>query len=146
MASIALCSGVLPSLFLELIIPESSDGKRPSAAQVGFLSYAEAEHILPFIIAVINLIIDESKKSFGQDFSKLKHNEQAEIIKKFKRSHFRNYIRLTTYVIDCYYQNDDVLRAIGLDPRPPFPDGYNVDEGDIMLLEPVFLRGKIYRD
>ena len=35
---------------------------------------------------------------------------------------------------------------IGLEARPPFPQGYLLEEGDLTLLEPVYLRGKIYRD
>ena len=55
---------------------------------------------------------------------------------------FRN----TSQVDRAYYQHDDVLKAIGLEARPPFPKGYEVEEGDILLLESVYYRGKIYRD
>ena len=54
---------------------------------------------------------------------------------------FRN----TSQVDRTYYQHDDVLKAIGLE-APPFPKGYEVEEGDILLLESVYYRGKIYRD
>lgn len=30
--------------------------------------------------------------------------------------------RLTIQIIKCYYQNDYVLEAIGLEARPPFPE------------------------
>jgi hypothetical protein len=53
---------------------------------------------------------------------------------------------MQTYLLQCYYQNPLVVVAIGMEPRPPFPDGYQVDEGDLLLLETVYLRGKLYRD
>jgi len=69
-----------------------------------------------------------------------------EIVNGLKRILLRFFTDLTTQVVQCYYQHDDILKAIGLDARPPFPKGYDVEEGDILLLEPVFLRGKIYLD
>ena len=43
-------------------------------------------------------------------------------------------------------KNEKVLELIGVEERPPFPNGYQIEKGDLSLLEPVFLRGKIYRD
>lgn len=49
-------------------------------------------------------------------------------------------------VARCYYRDDRVLTAIGVEPRPPFPKGYEVPQGDWSLLDPVRARGPIYRD
>ncbi|MBL8571725.1 MAG: hypothetical protein JNK84_21835 [Phreatobacter sp.] len=49
-------------------------------------------------------------------------------------------------IAQCYYRDDRVLRVIGMEPRPPFPKGYEIEEGDWSLLDPVRARGKIYRD
>ena len=38
------------------------------------------------------------------------------------------------------------LEALGLETRPPFPEGYHVDEMNFELLETVKKRGKIWRD
>lgn len=46
----------------------------------------------------------------------------------------------------AYYRDDRVLKSIGMEPRPPFPKGYDVPEGDWALLDPVRQRGVIYRD
>lgn len=46
----------------------------------------------------------------------------------------------------CYYRDDRVMASIGMEVRPPFPLGYEVDEGDWSLLDPVRARGKMYRD
>ncbi len=39
-----------------------------------------------------------------------------------------------------------VERSPGMEPRPPYPQGFEVEDGDWSLLEPVRARGKIYRD
>ncbi|WP_066180624.1 hypothetical protein [Hoeflea olei] len=49
-------------------------------------------------------------------------------------------------VARCYYRDDRVMTAIGMEPRPPFPLGYEVPQGDLALLDPVRARGPIYRD
>jgi hypothetical protein len=38
-----------------------------------------------------------------------------------------------------------VLEAIGVEPRPPAPQGYQVVAGDLELLAPVRRRGPIWR-
>ena len=47
---------------------------------------------------------------------------------------------------ECYYRDPRVLDAIGVDPRPPFPKGYQVPQGDFSLLDPVRARGSIWRE
>jgi len=53
---------------------------------------------------------------------------------------------LTSIVVQCYYRDDRVMKSLGMDARPPFPQGFEVDESDWSLLEPVKQRGRIYRD
>lgn len=55
-------------------------------------------------------------------------------------------IALVSVVARCYYRDDRVMRAINMELRPPFPKGFEVEQGDWSLLEPVRARGKIYRD
>ena len=38
------------------------------------------------------------------------------------------------------------MRSLDMEPRSPFPDGFEVEQGDWSLLEPVKRRGKVYRD
>ena len=52
---------------------------------------------------------------------------------------------LQTLVVQCYYRDDRVLMALGMEPRPPFPLGYTVEQGDWSLLDPVRARPEIYR-
>lgn len=48
-------------------------------------------------------------------------------------------------VPQCFYQDDRVLRALGFEPRPPYPGGHIVEDGDWSLLDAVRARGPIYR-
>ena len=50
-------------------------------------------------------------------------------------------------VVACYYRDDRVMRSLGLEARPPYPQGFEVEQGDhASLLEPVRARGRLWRD
>jgi hypothetical protein len=49
-------------------------------------------------------------------------------------------------VLQCYYRNDRVLRALGIEPQSPFPKGRVLEPGDWSLLEAVQSRPRMWRD
>jgi hypothetical protein len=49
-------------------------------------------------------------------------------------------------VLQCYYRDDRVLRALGLEPRPPYPQGHVLEQGDWSLLDRVRGRPRMWRD
>ena len=57
-----------------------------------------------------------------------------------------NTAALGRLILHCYYRDDRVLRALGLEPRAPFPKGHTVEQGDWSLLDPVRARPPFWRD
>ena len=53
---------------------------------------------------------------------------------------------LSRVILQCYYRDDRVVRSLGLEPRPPFPKGHTLEQGDWSLLDPVRQRPKLWRD
>jgi hypothetical protein len=49
-------------------------------------------------------------------------------------------------VLQCYYRDDRVMRALGVDPRAPYPQGRVLEEGDWSLLDAVRGRPRMWRD
>lgn len=49
-------------------------------------------------------------------------------------------------ILGAYYRDDRVLIAIGHEARAPFPKGYDVEQGDWSLLDPVKRRARFWRD
>lgn len=133
------------TVILNQIIPPSEDGIMPGASDVGFFAYLENEKLIQWIREGLFEIVEEARNNYNQDFSALDGAEQIKFIEMMRRKFFQFFTRFTTYVIQCYYQDDRVLAAIGLDARPPFPEGYIMEEGDLTLLEAVYLREKMYR-
>jgi hypothetical protein len=105
----------------------------PGAADVGFFDYIHEKNLVSWI------------KEGLWELPSLKDFEQDSLINALRRKNFRFFDRLTNAVMKCYYQNDRVLKAIGMEARPPFPQGYPLEEGDMALLIPVYERGRIYR-
>ena len=52
---------------------------------------------------------------------------------------------LVRVVLLCYYRDDRVMHSLGQEPRPPFPKGHVVEQGDWSLLDPVRARPPIWR-
>jgi hypothetical protein len=53
---------------------------------------------------------------------------------------------LVTVITRGYYRDDRVMRSLNMEVRPPFPRGFEVEQGDWSLLDPVRARGRIWRD
>ena len=54
-------------------------------------------------------------------------------------------VTLTRVVLQCYYRDDRVVRSLGLEPRPPYPLGHVLEDGDWSLLDPVRARPPMWR-
>jgi predicted amidohydrolase YtcJ len=52
---------------------------------------------------------------------------------------------LSRVILQCYYRDDRVVRSLGLEPRPPFPQGHILEDGDWSLLDPVRSRPPMWR-
>jgi hypothetical protein len=48
--------------------------------------------------------------------------------------------------LQCYYRDDRVMRALGLEPRAPFPRGHGLEQGEWALLDAVRNRPPMWRD
>ena len=64
----------------------------------------------------------------------------------FKKSNFRDFSVFVNMLFLLYYSDKMVLSKLGVGSVPPFPEGNFVKEGDLYLLEQVFIREKIYKD
>jgi hypothetical protein len=52
---------------------------------------------------------------------------------------------LARVILQCYYRDDRVVRSLGLEPRPPYPLGHVLEDGDWSLLDPVRARAPHWR-
>jgi hypothetical protein len=81
----------------------------------------------------------------GGAFADLSPERRAGIAARFKQEGGAPLFALNRVVLLCYYRDDRVMRSLGQEPRPPFPKGHVVDQGDWSLLDPVRKRPPMWR-
>jgi hypothetical protein len=81
----------------------------------------------------------------GGGFAELAPQRRAEVAARFRDAGGAPLAALVRVVLLCYYRDDRVMRSLGQEPRPPFPKGHDVEQGDWSLLDPVRARPKMYR-
>jgi hypothetical protein len=81
----------------------------------------------------------------GGAFADLEPERRAEVATTFREAGGAPLAALVRVVLLCYYRDDRVMRSLGQEPRPPFPKGHVVEQGDWSLLDPVRARPRMYR-
>jgi hypothetical protein len=81
----------------------------------------------------------------GGAFANLEPARRTEVAATFRETGGAPLAALVRVVLLCYYRDDRVMRSLGQEPRPPFPRGHVVEQGDWSLLEPVRKRPRLYR-
>lgn len=136
----------LLSLMLETLIPAAPQRGLPSGAKVRFAEFAATKGILPKVVIAVDAIGTLARERHSVEFGALEPAARLALLTDRNQPNAMAIAEMQTYLLHCYYQNPIVVSAIGMEPKAPFPEGYQVEEGDLLLLEPVFLRGKLYRD
>jgi len=81
------------------------------------------------------------RNDHGDSFLKLQNDEQISLLNNSESL----LELLLSYVSLAYYQDPRILSTLSLKSSPPFPGGYNVEQGDWSLLDPVKKRDPFYR-
>ena len=133
---------------MDIVIPAHEARRMPSAKTIDLMSYVNefANTSIKKIESELDSLNESSLKESKIDFADLKVEDQQALTEKLK-SIQHGFVQITVYqTLQCYYQDDTVLTALGMAPGAPFPNGNDVPQGDLKLLDPVRARGKIYRE
>jgi hypothetical protein len=128
----------------EMMIPASAEYGVPSAGDDAIFGDIlqsvgrDAGHV----IAVLQTLDAMS----GGPFADLDAQRRDAIAVQLRETSGEALACLTRIILQCYYRDDRVMRSLGMEPRPPFPKGFEVEQGDWSLLDPVRARPKLYRD
>jgi hypothetical protein len=82
----------------------------------------------------------------GGAFADVDATRREAVVASFREQGGAPLSALSRVVLQCYYRDDRVVRSLGLEPRPPFPKGHTLEQGDWSLLDPVRVRPKMWRD
>jgi hypothetical protein len=133
---------------LNLIIAPSDDGRMPGAAEYDIWGYIHdaARTLASGIRDELERLDTQARAQQGKPFATLDEAARQTLLEQMRAAEPRFMRDLARQTVACYYQQDRVLVAIGMQPRPPFPLGYEVAAGDLSLLDPVRARGRVYRE
>ncbi|MBT3535769.1 MAG: hypothetical protein HN478_17950 [Rhodospirillaceae bacterium] len=134
-------------ILVEMIIPASEAHGLPGAAEDRIFAdiLATAEKQYGAVDAALSALDSLSQESGDENFAALNATSRDSVVETFRRAHHREADLLATLTVQCYYRDDRIMRALDMETRPPFPLGFNIDEGDWSLLAPVPERQEFYR-
>ncbi|HYD47128.1 MAG TPA: gluconate 2-dehydrogenase subunit 3 family protein [Terriglobales bacterium] len=131
---------------LDEVIPPN-----PSLGLAGAGSLGMAEHIAgvlartPELVAVVSSGLDALSAAARQrgaaHFGALPADLRRQLVGE------QGFLFLLMFIgYAGYYQHPLVLTALGLEARPPHPQGHSLPPNDASLLDPVRQRGRMYRE
>jgi hypothetical protein len=127
----------------EMMIPASAEYGVPSAGDDAIFADIlrsfgrDAEHALA-VLRTLGELADGV-------FADLEPARQKAAVGRLRKNGGQSLSYLERIILQCYYRDDRVMRSLGLEVRPPYPKGFEVEQGDWSLLDPVRARPRLYR-
>lgn len=135
---------------LDEIIPPSGDGRFPGAGALGLADFVEqtlqsTPELRPAIAQGLSALEELARSRDPAGFAALAGQEKRDVLNELSTTQpaFLPVLILQTYA--GYYQNARVVEALGLEARPPYPEGYELEPGDLTPLDRVRRRPPMYR-
>jgi hypothetical protein len=128
----------------EMIIPASAEYGVPGAGDDAILADIlgsfgrDADHVTT-VLRILDTLSDGV-------FADLDPPGRNAVAARLREAGGEALMRLTRIILQCYYRDDRVMRSLEMEVRPPFPKGFEVEQGDWSLLEPVRARPPFYRE
>jgi hypothetical protein len=89
--------------------------------------------------------LDQLARLAGQPLASLDPARREAVAAELRAKGGAAVATLARVVLQCYYRDDRVVRSLGLEPRPPYPKGHVLEDGDWSLLDPVRARPPMWR-
>lgn len=140
---------VLVTSILDRVVPP--EGEKPGAGQLGVAEYldrvvAASARLKKLFTRGLAQIEITSHGQHSREFSDLPAEQRDAVLSEVESAEPEFFEALVRQTYNGYYTDSRVLELLGLEARPPQPQGYDVPPGDLSLLENVKRRGKVYRD
>jgi hypothetical protein len=133
---------------LDALIPPSGDGRLPGAGELGLAAeierrMGESPALRPAVVQGLAAVERIAAERGGAGFGALPPDARRAVLDEAATAEpaFLPGLLFQTYL--AYYQEGRVLEGLGLEPRPPFPGGYEMEPLDETLLSAVRRRGPL---
>ena len=131
----------------DLIVPPSDQYQVPGAGDPAICEniVKDASSRLDRLLSALATLDEMAAQTHDRPYAELEKPQRGSVGAAFQATHPRAAAMLQTLVSQCYYRDDRVLASLGMDVRPPFPEGYEVDAGDWSVLDTVRQRAPFHR-
>ena len=131
----------------DAIIPASAAHGIPGAGDPAIAAEiasdaAKRSHPLASALTKVDALADQAH---SQAFADLAPAARSAVAETFRAQEPDLALMVGNLVAQCYYRDERVMRSIGMEVRPPFPKGYEIEQGDWSLLDPVRQREPFHR-
>ena len=133
---------------LDAILPADTVRNMPSAGEDDIADKIAGEiraERVGLVKAGLAGLVERARSKHGAALEELESAQVVDLYTECESSNSTFYQTLSAVAIQRYYQNPKVMVGLGMDPRPPYPKGFEVPRGDFSLLDQVKKRDKIYR-
>lgn len=156
MNEVAAGSGLSPeqtrtlTCVLDQIVPPSADGRLPGAGQLGLAAaieqgVRERPELEPGLLEGLAALEACARARSADGFVDVAAAERRALLDQAASQVPGFLLPLVFQTLVAYYAHPAVLEALGHEPRPPYPKGYDVPPTDFSILDPVRERDPIYR-
>ena len=126
-----------------LMIPASREYNVPGADDAAI--QADILATMGRDTAMVSVALDHLARLAGRPLRQLGAAARDTVVSEFRAQGGAAAATLSRVILQCYYRDDRVLRSLNLELRPPFPKGYEMEQGDWSLLDPVKARPATWR-
>jgi hypothetical protein len=126
-----------------VIIPASAEFELPGADDPAI--QADMLATLGRDTGLVREALNELARLAGQPLASLDPSRREAVAAGLRAKGGAAVATLARVVLQCYYRDDRVVRSLGLEPRPPYPKGHVLEDGDWSLLDPVRARPPMWR-
>ena len=127
------------------MIPADASRNMPAADHPHILRDILQTAVAAELAAICAYVNRLAHNVLGCDFAQANFDQKNELANNLAGSNAPEVRGFVSLVVQCYFRDDRVLGALGLEVRAPFPKGYDVPTGEWDLLETVKRRQPFYR-
>jgi hypothetical protein len=128
----------------EMMIPASTEYAVPGAGDDAI--FADILKSFGRDAGHVTAVLQTLDRMAGRGFAELDQQRRETIAAQLREEGGEALMSLVRIILQCYYRDDRVMRSLGMEPRPPFPKGFELEQGDWSLLDPVRARPRFYRE
>jgi hypothetical protein len=135
---------------LDTLVPPSADGRLPGAGELGLARAIEEKmreqpELRPAVADGLEALGALARETGAASFADVPAAERADLLNRASAEAPAFLPGLVFHTYNAYYHQAPVLEALGVPPRPPFPEGYVVAPMDESLVDRVRRREPLWR-